>query len=111
MEIDIAAVSLEFHGSQVEFRQAMKSLERFRFRYGGRKKFLFLARGKTLSRGDSEGGDDSIRRRIFGSSFESSATIGSVSLVSRKKVKAGIYKPCSFVIADQLGSICMMYRR
>lgn len=111
MEIDIAAVSLEFHGSQVEFRQAMKSLERFRFRYGDRKKFLFLEGKRYLE--EIAGGDDSIRRWIFGSSFESSATIGSVSLLSRKKVKAGIYiyKPCSFVIADQLGSICMMYRR
>lgn len=63
MEIDIAAVSLEFHGSQVEFRQAMKSLERFRFRYGDRKKFFFLEGKRYLE--EIAGGDDSIRRFDF----------------------------------------------
>lgn len=74
MEIDIAAVSLEFHGSQVEFRQAMKSLERFRFRYGDRKKFLFLEGKRYLE--EIAGGDDSIRRWIFGSSFECNDRFG-----------------------------------
>ena len=96
-------VKLNFDSHEI-----VEPLKRFRFRYG--KKFLFLVQENVILKRRRQ--ERTIRFLDRVSLLASLLRVQrSFGFSSKQEESESKYKPCSFVIADQLGSICMMYHQ